>query len=453
MRTRQRAALAARGFRRRLIVAAVAAVAMLASSCASGWTEPQVSGPLDQLTSKNVTLHLWVLPSQQEYDWANALAKGFHELHPNITVEVDKSAQVGNLQALVAAVVADKLPDLIFSADVFTQMEASKGMLINMSPYMKAYGYEPNDFVQGIMQLGKWNGNQYVIPRGMDQIVTAYNPALFAKFGVPEPHEGWTWSQFLAAAKKLTRKVDGKQYWAMGSGGNTYAAYPVYVPFMKGWGGKLSVGDTATFDDPKLIKGVATMMDFAKNYTPWFAPPPTDPFLAGQAAMEWVQRPVVYGCCINAERTKWTTQFIPKFVNFPLFPTPAIGAGMAGWGATVNSKHPKEAAAFLMYTLSKQGQLTYSKAAGEVPIRHDLLDSTVWRNGIPDGGKIDQKAFVDYTQYQSYPPANIPLATNGQMAQTMTDMFDTLRLGRATPQQALTKANDSINATLHSLNQ
>jgi ABC-type glycerol-3-phosphate transport system substrate-binding protein len=162
---------------------------------------------------------------------------------------------------------------------------------------------------------------------------------------------------------------------------------------------------------------------------------------------------VLYGCCISADRKKWTSSFTPQFVNFPLFQTPAIGAGMAGWGATVDTKHPKEAAAFLMYTLSRQGQLTYSKAAGEVPIRTDLLGSTIWRNQIPDGAKLDQKAFADLTQYQSYPPSNIPLATDGQMAATMTNLFDEMRLGKANPTQALATANKNINAALKSLNQ
>lgn len=436
-------------------LAAVAVVtSLLLAGCGTGWSEPKVSGSLTQLTTKNVMLHWWVLPSQNEVDWAQALADGFHKQHPNITIKVDKSAQAGQLQAIVAATVAHKLPDLMFSADVFTLTEASKGVLLNLSPYMKAYGYKRGDFVDGMMQLGVYGGKQYVLPRGMDQIVTAYNPALFKKFGVPLPKEGWTWGQFLAASKKLTKKVGGTQYYAMGSGGNTHTAYPIYVPFMKGFGGKLSTPDgKANFTDPKLVYGVSQMMDFAKKYTPWLNPPPSDPFLAGQAAMEWAQRPVLYTCCIAADRKKWTSSFVPQFVNFPLFPTPAIGAGMAGWGATIDTKHPKEAAAFLMYTLSSEGQLVYSKAAGEVPIRTDLLKSTVWRDQIPGGATLNQNAFADYTQFQSYPPSNIPLATDGQMIATITNLFDEMRLGKQTPKDALESANKSINAALKSLNQ
>ncbi|MGW0229840.1 extracellular solute-binding protein [Actinopolymorpha singaporensis] len=395
-----------------------------------------------------MTLTWWVLSSANEVAWAKALAEDFHKLHPSITVRVQKSAQVGDLKAVVAATVAHKLPDLLFSADVFTTTEASKGVLLDLSPYLAAYHVQPSDFLGKIMQLGVYRGKQYVVPRGMDQIVTLYNPALFRRFGVPEPREGWTWDEFVAASAKLTRKVGGTQYYAMGSGGNTHASYPVYVPFMRGWGGDLTNGDQATLDDPKVARGVTELMDYARKYTPWFRPPPKDPFLAGFAAMEWAQRPVVYGCCINQDRTKWTSTFTPKFVNFPLLPTPKIGAGMAGWGAAADTKHPHEAAAFLMYTLSRRGQEVYSKAAGEVPVRTDLKDSTVWREQIPDGKNLDQRAFVDFTQYQSFPPSNLPLATDAQMSQAITTMFDSVRLRKASVAEALKQANQTVNSAL-----
>lgn len=427
---------------------ALAGMLFVVACTGDGSETPQGSGPLDEVTKSKVTLTWWVLPSANEVAWAKALATDFHRQYPNITVKVQKSAQVGDLRAIVAATVANKLPDILFSADVFTTTEASKGVLLDLTPYMRAYHYKDSDFLGAIMELGVYKEKQYVVPRGMDQIVTLYNPALFEKFGVPEPTEGWTWDEFLAASQKLTRKVDGRQYYAMGSGANTHASYPIYVPFMRGWGGDLTDGEKATLDDPKVARGVSALMDYSRKYTPWFRPPPKDPFLAGFAAMQWAQRPVVYGCCINQDRTKWTTRFTPKFVNFPLLPTPKIGAGMAGWGASAQTEHPREAAAFLMYTLSKRGQEVYSQAAGQVPIRTDLKESTTWREQIPGGSELDQTAFIDFTEYQSFPPTNLPLATNAQMSQAITTMFDSIRLNKAGVPEALKQANETVNSAL-----
>lgn len=418
------------------------------AACSGGGASSAGSGPLTSVSKKPVTLTMWVLSSQDEYDWANQLVKGFENKYPNITVKIQKSAQVGDLKSVVSASVAHKLPDILFSADVFTQTESSRGMLLDVTPYMKAYGYKSSDFLGNIMDLGKYKGKQYVVPRAMDQVTTIYNPELFKKFGVPLPKQGWTWDELVNDCKKLTRKVDGKQYWCLGSGGNTYGSYPLYVPFMRGWGGDLTSGDKVTLTDPKVVEGVTQLMNFSRDYTPWFNPPPKDPFLAGQAAMEWTQRPVVFGCCINQTRTKWTSSFTPAFVNFPLLPTPKIGAGMAGWGASANTEHPHEAAAFLMYSLSKEGQQIYAKAGGDVPVRTDLKSDTSWKDAIPDGDKIDQTAFTAYAQYQSYPPTNLPVATNAQMSQALTTMWDSIRLKKASVPDALATAQQSIQQAM-----
>ena len=72
------------------------------------------------------------------------------------------------------------------------------------------------------------------------------------------------------------------------------------------------------------------MMDSFRDSCAAFQAPPTDPFLGGHAAMSMTVRSNVFVNLVNADRTKWTTAFAPRFVNFPHFPTPKIGAGMTG---------------------------------------------------------------------------------------------------------------------------
>lgn len=425
---------------------AAALAATPIAGCAGGQGQPEVSGPLDEVTKDKVTLTWWVLPSPQEEAWSTALADDFQKIYPNITIDVQKSAQVGDVKSVIAAYIARKLPDLIFAADVTVTDESAKGLLMNLTPYMKAYGYQESDFLGNVMGLGQYKGDQYVLPRGLDQVVTAYNPALFDKFGVPVPTMGWTWDDFVAASKELTRKEGGTQYYALGNGA-TYTGYPIYVPFMRGWGGDIvnAEGTRSTMSDPKVVKGVSEMMGYFAKYTTAFSPPPADPFNAGQAAMNWYVRPSVFAGIVNAERNDWSIPFQPEFVNFPLFPTPKIGAGMAGIGATVNTEHPKEAAAFMMYTLSRRGTLTYSKAAGEVPIRTDLKDSQVWRDVLNFKGEVDQRAFIEYVEYHSYPPSNLPIASNAEVAQSISTAFDEIRLGRKAPDEALADADEQAN--------
>jgi multiple sugar transport system substrate-binding protein len=432
---------------------ALLAGAGLAGCAGLSTAQPSAPGPLTSLSSRKVTLDFAVSATiVTELAWAKALAADFMTLHPNITVNVYPDAQIVDIKSLVTNAMSGTLPDIMRTSDVLSEIEATKGIFLDLTPYLDAYGYKTSDFVTNIMQLGNYDGRQLVVPRGVDQVICAYNPELFATLGVPEPHMGWTWDEFTAASERLTRKVGGTQYYALGIA-NIYSSYPVFLPFMRGWGGEVvnAAGTRAQLDDPRVVEGVTQMIDYYRTYSPAFLKPPADPFLNGTAAMNFYVRPTLIQQMVNPTHTAWLTTFVPKFVNFPLFPTPRIGAGMQGWAGTVNTRHPHETAAFLLYTLSRRGQLLYSKVSGEVPVRNDLHGSTVWQQPLNFNGPLDQTAFYAYAQYQSYPPTKLPIATNPEMATAIATAFDEMRLGRKSVAQAIRQANTTINQTLKGL--
>ena len=47
------------------------------------------------------------------------------------------------------------------------------------------------------------------LPQNLSSLVVYYNRDLFDAAGVPYPEAGWTWAEFLDAAKALTRDIDG----------------------------------------------------------------------------------------------------------------------------------------------------------------------------------------------------------------------------------------------------
>lgn len=429
----------------------LAALLGLTGCVGTSAVQPKPSGPLNKPTTAPVRLTWYCLASPVEQGWAQDLATDFHKIHPNIAIDVVQNAQVGDIKTLITNDLSHRQPDILFSADTLSATEAEKGLLLDLNPYMDAYGYKQSDFVGKIMQLGQHNGHQYVLPRGVDQVVVGYNPDLFAKLKVPEPKWGWSWDEFKETSKALKRTVGGKQYNALGVGAD-YTGYPINFPFFKGWGGKLvnEAGSTAYLDSPEVVTGVTEMMDYVSTYSAQTVKPPVDPFLAGLAGMNWEIRPTVLGTMVNATRTKWTVPFVPKWVNFPLFPKPQIGAGMAGLGGSIQTKHPKETAAFLMYTISDRGQKLFSDVAGEVPVRNDLSSSPLWQKALNFGGKIDQRAFYAFGQYQSYPPQNAPMVSDGQIQEAIQNALDEIRLKKQTPAQAMKVANGHINSALKS---
>lgn len=435
--------------RRSLLGSGLIAGAAVAGCSGMSTAQPRGEGPLTNVTKRPLTLRMGILPSPNEQAWAQILADDFHKVYPNITVKVEQSAQITDIRTLVTSALSHDLPDIMFSSDVNTQTQSSKGLLLDLTPYMRAYKLKESDFLGKIMKLGQWQGRQFVLPRGLDQVIIAYNPELFRKFGVPEPRLGWKWKEFLHTCKQLQQKQGATQFYAMGTS-SSYTGYPIYVPFMRGWGGDVATpdGKHTTMDTPQVIRGVTEMMNFYGTYSAAFQSPPVDPFLGGTAAMSMFVRPSMLTVLVNAERTSWTTKFTPKFVNFPLFPVPKIGAGMAGWAGTITTRHPHETAAFLMYTLSRRGQRAYSKAAGEVPVRVDLAHDATWQDVLNFKGTVDQRAFFEFGEAQSFPPDNVPIVSNGQMSAAIGDALDAIRLKTKTVADAMKACNKIVDQTL-----
>ncbi|MBO0885189.1 MAG: extracellular solute-binding protein, partial [Mycobacterium sp.] len=260
------------GISRRALLSGTAAfgAGALAGCAGMNTAQPRGVGPLTNLTKEPVRLRFGVRPGATELAWATVIAKDFQRMHPNITVAVEQNAQITDIRTLVTGALSRDLPDIMFTTDVNVQTQSSKGLLLDLTPYMQAYGMKQSDFLGKIMQLGQWKGRQYVVPRGADQVIVAYNPETFTKAGLPQPRLGWRWPEFLRACAQLQRK-NGHGFWAMGDGA-TYTGYPIFIPFMRGWGGEVANADGshATLDSPKVVEGVAQMMDFFGKYSAAF---------------------------------------------------------------------------------------------------------------------------------------------------------------------------------------
>lgn len=432
-----------------------ALIALSMTTVFGAWTpagaSARVANGLVEPTGAKGSLVLW----QSSSDGAAAYVSTFEKAYPNIKVKIVNSATSTNDASMVSAAAAGKLPDLTRSADVDTYYFASHGVFLNLSPYMKAYRYKQSDFIKGIMQLGQYNHDQYVVPRGFDEAVIAYNPNVLARFHQPIPKEGWTWAQFDKEACAINgQKVGGKTYYGVGTN-LPYTSYILYDPFMvsKGGGAMNAAGTKATFDSPASLAGLTELADFSRNCTAWMdnLPKNADPFDSGTAAFDVVVPDQVL-TWPNAKGTAWSTvKFKVNIVNFPLLsPHPADGAGMIGFAATVDSKDPKAAAAFEMWMLSKKGEAAAAKAEGWIPLRLDLASSNDWAAKYAFTQStyhyaFNAAAFDSFTQYIVTPPAKLELGSNGTAYTAIANAWTAVQLKKETVKKAFTTATSTIN--------
>jgi raffinose/stachyose/melibiose transport system substrate-binding protein len=206
--------------RRWILVAGVAVAAMLATACSSGSTSSSGSGP--------VTLTIWHnYGTEQNATALQNLAKAFHQLHPNVTVNVVSQPADNYFALLQAAAVSKTGPDLaVMWTGLFTLQY--KSFLTNLQgkiPAADLARIDPNALKWTSDQFNASNG-PYVIPLENQFYIGFYNKAAFAKAGVTAVPTDW--SQLFAACTKL--KKAGYLPMTYGNGGQPLGAefYPWY---------------------------------------------------------------------------------------------------------------------------------------------------------------------------------------------------------------------------------
>lgn len=87
---------------------------------------------------------------------------------------------------------------------------AARGLLEPLGPYLDAsHVISASDFFPEAVQPFMWHRQLMCIPQNISSLTIYYNKDLFDQAGVPYPAERWTWEDFLATAKALTRDLDG----------------------------------------------------------------------------------------------------------------------------------------------------------------------------------------------------------------------------------------------------
>lgn len=122
-----------------------------------------------------------------------------------------------------------------------------------------------NDYYPSILATATQDGVVYGLPWIAQPVVVYYNKTLFDAAKLDYPKAGWTWDDFLADAKALTKDIDGDgktDQW-----GFTANGWPPPQMFIWQAGGQLISDDlkTAPIDSPEAIEGINFYLKLAYN--------------------------------------------------------------------------------------------------------------------------------------------------------------------------------------------
>lgn len=134
------------------------------------------------------------------------LAAKFHRENPDIVVQVRDIHTLmpdptKNWNRQVAAA-ADVVPIGWNGIELYDALRGK--LLYNLRPFLDRDPELAASFVSTALDCLAWNGGVYGLPQTFSVPLMVYNRSLLDAHGVPYPHDGWTWEEWLLTAQVLT---------------------------------------------------------------------------------------------------------------------------------------------------------------------------------------------------------------------------------------------------------
>ena len=389
----------------------------------------------------NLTMQIW---DNSQREAMQALADAYHEINPDVTIEVQVTSWDEYWTKLEAAAGSGNLPDIFWMHTNQILLYADNGMLADVTDLYDDDTYSHYSDVSIANTLGS-DGRMYGVPKDKDTVCLVYNKEMFDQAGVAYPDETWTWDDLTEASQKI--------YDATGKYG--YMAYCDdqlgYWNFVYQNGGYILNDDktAAGFDQPATIEAMKFYIGLQDNeWCPdqnYFAETaPGNAFFSGQGAMflegtwnlmaEMKNYPEMQG--------KWDVAVLPKC------PDPASGDGRAtisnglSYATGANNKHMDVVKDVLKFFGSEEGQRIQGESGAAIPAYEGLEETWV---GVFDEYPINVQCFIDMFDYgiQSVNNAARP-EWKSKVSDTLLKIYSgelDLSTGLATMQQIVDEAS------------
>lgn len=144
----------------------------------------------------------------QHYDMA---LREFQKLHPDIDVEFQLVDPNEYTEKLIVRIASGSAPDVAWSAGGDFHQLAMAGYLADLGPYIEKSSVDLSMFYPNSVTDGQFMGTQYAMPYqthpGIHGLL--YNRDLFARSGLVEPDDNWTWDDLLSAGRMIARDTSG----------------------------------------------------------------------------------------------------------------------------------------------------------------------------------------------------------------------------------------------------
>lgn len=378
-------------------------ITALAIASCTPKSAPAVETQAPAAEKVELTFMAWGAPEELVV-W-QMIADEFNAANPNITVNMDVS-DWDSYWTKLNTLFAGKTPPDVFAMDAPLFLDwQSRGVLLNLQPYIDASPGFLDGIFEGPLKGYKLTDGYYGLPRDFQTIVMFYNKDMFDAASLAYPKEGWTWSDVQKAAKQLTKdnNGDGKtdQY---GFSCDLWDMELCWSEAIWSYGGDVISPDfTKTLiGEPKAREAWKVFHDmmFVDKSMP-------DTIAAGEFGEDLFQAGIVALWPMG----HWA---VPGYAtvefNWDVAPMPTGPAGQAtsvnsaGFVIAKDTKYPQETWEFVKFALSQTGQTRLTELGFAIPVLKSVAESPIFLDQKVGELVINQNVFLDSLAFAHMKP-------------------------------------------------
>lgn len=319
----------------------------------------------------------------------------FESQHPDIDITLNHIPSAGDYeQNLATLIAAGAAPDVFFINNISLPGFAAQGAFTPLAEFVDEEYLD--DFFPGHLDAFRYEGELMAVPRDISNLVLFYNQDMFEEAGVEPPSEGWTFDDFLAAARELTKDTDGDgQIDQFGFGYSTY--YLFWEPWIWSNGGQFFSDDHSEFtlDQEAALEGLQFYVDLRceENVAPTSEQAAernaASMFAEGDAAMivdgRWRVAPLNNNPAVDFQ---WDVALFPEGEAGSI-----VDIDGSGWGISSSSDAPEAAWEFIEFLASPEAMAQWTEAGIIIPARRSvgLTDAFL----TPDVPPASDEVFIE----------------------------------------------------------
>jgi multiple sugar transport system substrate-binding protein len=222
---------------------------------------PSIQDPSSPVT---ITYETW-----QDFSKGSlpALAKEFHQIHPNISIKFLAVPADSAQTKLTTQIAGGNPPDVAYVDDGTVGAFAPRGAIENLQDYMsKSKATPQSDYVPAFTKMVSYQGQMFGLPIDGESTALFYRTDEFQKAGIDSPPK--TWAELEADAKKLTIPSEKQYGYALFATTGETSYY--WYPFLYQAGGTQTTSDDkqAAFDSPAGLKAAQFYVSLRKYSSP-----------------------------------------------------------------------------------------------------------------------------------------------------------------------------------------